>query len=264
MLAVMAILLAHEMGHFLLTLRHRIPASWPFFIPMPLSFIGTMGAVIGMQGFRADRRQLFDIGIAGPLAGLVVAIPITCLGIEAIASSRIVAPPTPRAEGAGDVPAGTPRVIITEFHDPLLVKLLIRWLRPEVGHDQFNTNPLWMAGWVGLLITGLNMLPISQLDGGHISYALFGRRAHLLARCLVLAAVVFVLAAQVYMWTLMLLLLMFIGIDHPPTADDRVTLGRGRKLLGLLSLAIPILCFPPMGITSYEIELPIRTGLGMP
>jgi hypothetical protein len=102
------------------------------------------------------------------------------------------------------------------------------------------------------------------LDGGHISFALFGKRAHFLARCFVLAAVVFVVAANAYMWTLMLILLMFIGIDHPPTADDRVPLGLGRKLLGLASLVIPALCFPPMGISVYELDLPVRTGMGLP
>lgn len=259
MVAVMAILLAHEMGHFVLTLRHRIPASLPFFIPMPISPIGTMGAVIGMQAFRADRRQLFDIGIAGPLAGLVVALPILFVGIQRAEQSpplsSLVAAATP---DDGVAPGATRTVQVTEFHDPLLVKLLVRWLRPDIDPNRIDANPLWMAGWVGLLITGLNMLPISQLDGGHISYALFGKRAHLIARMFVLVAVVYMVATNTYMWVVMLALLMFLGVDHPPTANDGASLGWGRRLLGLASLAIPVLCFPPQGISAYEVEVPVR------
>ncbi len=185
--AVMAIFWRHEMGHFVLTLRHRIPASWPFFIPMPLSPIGTMGAVIGMQAFRANRRQLFDIGIAGPLAGLVVAIPITVLRHPA--GELAVRSHAESSHGGGERSAGSkvssrsPSFMIhcCETDDSLAAS----GRRPRAS---FVLNPLWMAGWVGLLITGLNMLPISQLDGGHISYALFGRRATFLgtlrrARC---------------------------------------------------------------------------------
>ena len=113
-----------------------------------------------------------------------------------------------------------------------------------------------MAGWVGLLITGLNMLPVSQLDGGHITYALFGKRAHLIARGVVMIAVVFVVAANAYMWSLMLILLLILGVDHPPTSNDRAPLGLARRLLGLTSLAIPIFCFPPMGMSSYTVKVP--------
>jgi Zn-dependent protease len=231
MLALMGILLAHEMGHFVFTLRHGVPASFPFFIPMPLNPIGTMGAVIAMQASRADRRQLFDIGIAGPIAGLLVALPVTCYAVINFDPQPAVRPPE------------------LVYHDPLLVKLLVWILRPELGDMGIYSDPLLKAGWVGMLITGLNMLPISQLDGGHISYALFGRRSRWLARGLMVAAIAFIILAQVYMWILMLVLLKLIGIDHPPTADDDVPLGWGRRLLGLASLSIPVLCFPPLGIS---------------
>jgi membrane-associated protease RseP (regulator of RpoE activity) len=99
-----------------------------------------------------------------------------------------------------------------------------------------------------MLITGLNMIPISQLDGGHVAYALFGRRAHLLARLVLLGAVVFVLVSGQYGWSVMLALVVYIGPSHPPTADDRAPLGWGRRLIGLASLAIPILCFIPVPI----------------
>ncbi len=153
---VLAILMAHEMGHFVATLIYRVPASLPYFIPFPIAPIGTMGAVIGMEGQRANRRGIFDIGLAGPLAGLLVAAPILWWGVRGLDFQR-------PAYGMG-------------LHCPLLMEWMIAWLRPEhagVSAVRFTQlNPCFMAGWVGLLITGLNMLPISQLDGGHVVYAL--------------------------------------------------------------------------------------------
>jgi len=232
--AVMAILLTHEMGHFLMALRHRIPASLPFFIPLPILPFGTMGAVIGMQGSEADRRETFDLGIAGPLAGLAVAVPLTWLGVQQLA----VNPPP----GFGP-----------PLQNPLIFRLLIEHLQPNFPDptvlylNQFN--PMLMAGWVGMLVTGLNMLPVSQLDGGHVAYALFGRRAHSLARGLIVAAIVAILVWEAYMWVVMLVLVILLGADHPPTADDRARLGWPRRLLGYAALVIPVLCFPPMRLT---------------
>jgi membrane-associated protease RseP (regulator of RpoE activity) len=226
MACVMAILLAHEMGHFLMTVRYRIPSSYPIFIPIPMMFIGTMGAVIGMQGFRANRRQMFDIGIAGPLAGLVIAIPILCFGMinaEAV-QNRF-----------GD-----------HIGDPLIVKLLLPILRPGLPMGaELRVNSLFMAGWVGVFITGLNMMPVSQLDGGHVTYGLFIGGAHVIARVFMLFAVGFVIISRQYSWIMMLFLISAIGVDHPPTANDNVPLGRGRTILGLLSLVIPVFCFTP-------------------
>jgi membrane-associated protease RseP (regulator of RpoE activity) len=228
MLAVLGILLAHEMGHFLMTVRHRIHASYPIFIPFPL-FMGTMGAVIAMDGRQADRRQMFDIGIAGPLAGLVIAIPVLCLGIL---QARLLIP------GPGIHVSG----------DPLLAELLIRWLRPDAAPGAevlMSGNPFYVAGWVGMLVTGLNMMPLSQLDGGHVIYALFRRRAHYLARAFLLTGIAYMIISENYTWTLMIVIVTFLGVDHPPTADDRVPLGPVRYIVGLASLAIPVLCFIP-------------------
>ncbi len=232
--AVLGILLTHEMGHFLMAVRHRIPASLPYFIPVPVIPFGTMGAVIGMEGSRANRREMFDMGVAGPLAGLAVALPITWIGIL-----RMSATPAP-----GDSFC---------FHNPLLFQYMIAWLRPEYPTpavlylNQFNA--FLMAGWVGMLVTGLNMLPISQFDGGHVAYALLGKRSHVLARGLLVAAIVFVLATEKYMWVIMLVVVILLGVDHPPTADDRCQLGRVRKVIGWVALLIAVLCFPPLGIT---------------
>jgi membrane-associated protease RseP (regulator of RpoE activity) len=236
MSAVMAILLAHEMGHFLQALRYGVPASLPFFIPMPFTPLGTMGAVIGMQGSEADRKELFDIGLSGPLAGLLVALPIAWIGIQ----QAIPIPMNFKFDPH-------------DYHlqDPLLFKLMMQKLHPELLPGQeLAINPLLMAGWVGMLITGLNMLPISQLDGGHVSYSLFGRGSFWLARGVVVAAVCFIFFAGVYGWLVMLFLVTMIGVQHPPTANDQVELGWGRRILGLASLAIPVLCLAPNPISA--------------
>jgi membrane-associated protease RseP (regulator of RpoE activity) len=228
MAAVIGILLTHEMGHFLQTIRYGVPASWPYFIPVPILMTGTMGAVIGMEGSRADRKQLFDIGLSGPLAGLAVALPIIWFGIM---NTKAIPP-------AGDVVLG----------DPLIFKLICSLLKPEMaaGHILDKNNPLLMAGWVGMLITGLNMMPISQLDGGHVIYGLFGRKAHLVARTFLIAAIMFVVFGEHYNWTVMLVVVILLGVDHPPTRDDDVPLGKVRTAIGLASLAIPVLCFTPV------------------
>src|SRR5262245_57657652 len=167
MVCVLAILFAHEMGHFLMTLWHGVPASYPYFIPFPLSPFGTMGAVISMDGVKANRREIFDIGLAGPLAGLVVAIPIMAIGITQLDS-------TEPGYGIG-------------FGLPLLVTQWLSHLQPTGYEGQTvvyasQMNPYFAAGWVGLMITGLNMMPVSQLDGGHVSYCLLGWVGHWLAR----------------------------------------------------------------------------------
>jgi membrane-associated protease RseP (regulator of RpoE activity) len=234
MAAVIAVLLSHEMGHFLLAWRHKIRASLPFFIPVPILPFGTLGAVIGLEGSRANRRQIFDLALAGPLAGLAIALPVIWLGI-----ARLPAAPPP---GSGLC-----------FHNPLIFRLLIGALRPDYttpGCFYLNQfSPLLMAGWVGVLVTGLNMLPISQLDGGHVAYALFGRRAHWLARGLVVAAIVLIVVLEKYVWVVMLVVVILLGTDHPPTADDHVPLGWSRRVLGWLALGIPIFCFPTLGVT---------------
>jgi len=241
MTAVMSILLAHELGHFVAAWLHRVYASFPFFLPFPGSPIGTMGAVIAMDGYSANRKQLFDIGIAGPLAGLILAIPITWKGIE---QAEPVAPEIIAAMKR----EASPFVFKGYYHDPLLVKLMMRHLRAD-GAEELALNPLLLAGWVGFLITGLNMMPISQLDGGHVAYALLGRRAHTVAKLLVAAALIFMVWEKVYMWSVMLVVVLLIGINHPPTADDNAPLGPFRLALGWASLLIPVLCFPPHGLS---------------
>lgn len=239
MLAVLAILLTHEMGHFLMTLRHRIPASYPLCIPVPINPIGTMGAVISMDGMRANRKEIFDIGLAGPLAGLAVAIPILWLGVRQLDLSQ---PALPNE---------------VELYNPVIVRWMIEWMHPQwegksawVAISQLQGNPLFMAGWVGMLVTGLNMLPVSQLDGGHTIHGLFGKESYKIARGFTSVAIAYVVLYldQASMWSLMLILVILMGIHHPPTADDSVELDDRRWLIGMASLSIPILCFPLLGI----------------
>ena len=132
---------------------------------------------------------------------------------------------------------------------------MIEWIHPEwAGRSAWvavsQLNAFFMAGWVGMLITGLNMLPISQLDGGHTIYALFGRDAHKLARAFVIVAIIYVVMYldQAAIWTPMLILVILMGIHHPPTADDSVELDNVRWVIGVASLAIPVLCFPLLGL----------------
>ncbi len=231
--AVLAILLTHEMGHFLQTVRYRIPASYPLCIPVPFSLIGTMGAVISMDGMKANRKQIFDIGIAGPLAGLVVAVPILYIGVKNL---NLELPP-----GPSDI----------QLYNPVIVRWLIEWMHPQWADraawvSVSQLNPFFMAGWVGMLITGLNMLPVSQLDGGHTIYALFGRDAYKIARAFTIIAIVYVVLnlEQAAIWTPMLVLVILLGIHHPPTADDSVELDDFRWILGVASMSIPVLCFP--------------------
>ena len=232
---VLAILLTHEMGHFVMSVLYRVRASLPYFIPLPISPIGTMGAVIAMDGRTANRREIFDIGLAGPIAGLLVAVPIMWIGVQQMDF-------TPQPGGMN-------------LQVPLLMRLAIDYVHPgkydpTVGFPLTQANAWFMAGWVGLLVTGLNMLPVSQLDGGHVTYALFGRGAHWLARAfMILAFAYMAIMSFVYhaqpAWVLMAILVLFLGTDHPPTSDDRARLGPLRTAIGLASLAIPVFCFVP-------------------
>ncbi len=232
-LSVMTILVCHEAGHFLQTRRYGVYASLPFFLPWPVPPIGTLGAVILMDSRAGDRKALFDIGISGPLAGLVPTLIFCVLGIWS-AEPRFLPP-----HGSHG----------WQFGEPLLFKFL-EWLKFGSLADGYTIQigPMGFAGWVGLLITSLNLLPIGQLDGGHILYGLLRRRAHAVATFLLLAAIVAVVATGCYEWTLMLFLLVLMGPKHPPTANDNVPLGAWRTVLGWLTLAFIFVGFTPRPI----------------
>lgn len=230
MVCVLAILLVHEMGHFVATLIYRVPATVPIFLPFPFNPIGTLGAVIGMQPNVANRRQIFDIGIAGPLAGLVIAIPLCFIGIQQLDFTQ---------PGGGQL----------AFEFPLLMRWIAGWLGVD-GYDPARgvwpqqMNPYLAAAWVGLVVTGLNMMPVGQLDGGHVTYTMFGRFSFRLAEAIIVLAIAYMVYRGIYHLAIMVVLLLLIGTRHPPTSDDNVRLGWFRYSLGLLSLSIPVLCFP--------------------
>jgi membrane-associated protease RseP (regulator of RpoE activity) len=226
-LLIMTILVFHEMGHFLQARRYGVRSSFPFFLPMPISPLGTLGAVIAMEPRIGDRKALFDIGITGPLAGLVPTLICCVVGVRLSQAT----------------PVG-PNVI--QFGDPLLLELLYRWqFGPLPAGWDVQLNPFLWAGWVGLLVTSLNLIPIGQLDGGHVLYALMRKRAHRVATWLLFAAAVAVIVFGYVWWILMLVLLMLMGPKHPPTAGDHVPLGTWRYVLGWLTLAFIAIGFTP-------------------
>lgn len=231
--AVMLILGAHEMGHYLMARRHHVPASLPYFLPMPLTPIGTMGAVIFQGAHVADRRQMFDIAIAGPLAGLVFALPVAYLGVM---DAKVV--------------AIDPNSI--RFGDPLILKWMAEHIHGPIGANQdLQIGPLGMAGWVGIFITALNLIPIGQLDGGHILYTLILRPAHHVALALLLGAVGYMVYMKDPSYSLIILLLLIFGPKHPPTANDAVPMGAFRTILGWLTLAFIVVGFTPTPIVSF-------------
>jgi membrane-associated protease RseP (regulator of RpoE activity) len=238
--AVMTILIAHEMGHYLQARRYRVPATLPYFIPFPITPFGTMGAVIVQGAGVANRKSLFDIAVSGPLAGLVFALPITMLGISRAQVSDSAPPP-------GELIYGM----------PLIFEWLVHWIRGPLPEGSWGLadNPWLFAGWVGIFITALNLVPIGQLDGGHILYTLIGRRAHRVALGLLFAAAAFMILTGQISYVFMIVLLVVAGPRHPPTADDNVPLGAGRIALGWLTLAFVIIGFTPIPISmAHRVE----------
>ena len=229
-IALMTILGAHEMGHFLQARRYGVPASWPWFIPMPLSPLGTMGAVIVQSSGYADRKQMFDIGITGPLAGLIIAIPVTIWGLQDSHIENIEA-------FRGGMALGNPPLLqwLAEWH----------FGKPLLANQDFALTPLLYAGWVGILITALNLIPIGQLDGGHVLYGLIRRRAHKVAVLLLWSAVIWTISTGNWSYSVMIFLMLTMGARHPPTRDDSVPLGIVRTMLGWLTLSFVLIGFTP-------------------
>jgi membrane-associated protease RseP (regulator of RpoE activity) len=229
---ILLILGAHEMGHYLACRYYGIDASLPYFIPAPPPFwTGTFGAFIRIRSPFHDRRSLFDVGIAGPIAGFVLAVPALVIGIWI--SNVAWVPPNMGGFNLGE---------------PLIFKLVshLIWGRIPEGYS-LNLHPMAFAAWFGLLATMLNLFPIGQLDGGHIAYTVFGRRSATVTRVMVaiVVALTFFSMSWLFWAILMLAMLWGFGAHHPPTMDDEMPLGRGRKVLAVVALAIFVLCFMP-------------------
>ncbi len=233
--ALMIILAGHELGHYLTCRRYGIEATLPFFIPAP-TLIGTMGAFIRIKAPVTRKRQLFDIGIAGPLTGFVLAVPALAVGL---ALSKVV--PALPSEGT------------IVFGDPLLLKLLVRFLAGPVppGYDLI-LHPVAFAGWVGMLVTALNLFPIGQLDGGHISYAVFGPKSNMLGRIFLAAFAVMGVVFWVG-WLLWAGIILILGTRHPRTWDEDSPLGSTRTALAAMIALIFILAFIPDPVRGYNL-----------
>lgn len=237
---LLGILLAHEMGHYVVGRRHKAPMSLPYFIPLPppLSFTGTMGAVIVQREPMEDRRTILEIGLAGPFAGMVLAIPLLIYGLM---TSPVGPPPTP--------PPGCPAGYIQEGNSLLYgrIKFLVygRWL-PSAGQD-VQLNPIAWGAWIGLLVTMLNLLPVGQFDGGHAAYALMGRHADKLAY--VVIGLCFALGISVSQtWLVWGILTMMVGPRHPPPLNDITPLSLGHKAFAISGLLLFVLLFMPVPI----------------
>ena len=239
--AILAILGLHELGHYYTCRHHGVDASMPYFLPAPLPLTGTLGAFIRIRQPIATKRQLFDIGIAGPIAGFVVAVPALLAGM---AMSKVI--PLPKEfEG-----------LVIELGEPLLFQAAA-WLvfGPVPEGYTINMHPMAFAAWFGLLATALNLFPIGQLDGGHISYAVLGRKSTLvtLGTVLCLVGLTFVSTSWV-VWTVLTVgMLIAFGPRHPRTVDEDVPLDRSRMLLALFALIMFVLCFTPAPLEPIDI-----------
>lgn len=224
---LMGILLVHEMGHFLMSRLHGVEATPPYFIPGPPFLIGTFGAFIRMRT-PTNRKALFDVGAAGPWAGFLVSIPAVFYGLSL---SEVRALDT----STGGLVLGD--------------SLVFRWLtRLALGVSPADVtillHPIALAGWFGLFITFLNLLPVGQLDGGHVVYALIGRRHRWVARCSLL--VIIGLAFLGWQgWVMWAVLVTVLGLDHPPTIDD-TPLDPRRRVAGWLTIALFVVTFMPV------------------
>ncbi len=235
-LGVLAILGAHEMGHYVMCRRYNTDASLPYFLPMLVPFpfqTGTLGAVIRIREPFANRKVLFDIGIAGPIAGFVVLVPLLFLGL---AMSSVA--PVPR-EGW-----------VINLGEPLLLQGAIRLIFGALPSTQtVNVHPLVLAAWLGMLATALNLLPFGQLDGGHITYAAADRVATPISLATVAFGVMmtfFVSRSWLVMTMLMLVMLWLLGPRHPRVLNEYEQLGSGRRALAVFALVMLVLCFTPV------------------
>ena len=235
---LMLILLFHEMGHYLFAWKHGVRATLPYFLPappFPLLPVGTFGAFIRMKSVPVDRRTLFDVGAAGPWGGVIVAIPAVIIGL-ALSEVRPLNP----FEGG------------LFLGDSFLFSLLTR-LVLGVSGDSVNVelHPIALAGWFGLFVTFLNLLPVGQLDGGHVTYALFGRFHRWISRGFL--AVIFFLGFQGWVgWFFWVALLTLLGVDHPPTRDLFSALDPRRKLYAWSTVVLFVLTFMPAPLMIME------------
>lgn len=268
-LCLVAILGTHEMGHYLLARHHQVDTSLPYFIPSPpFITLGTLGAVIRLRGRIPHRNALVDIGAAGPLAGLAIALPIIIYGLVTakVVTSPVPPLPFPRTfsawsvigsviDAVGNLIAGTPKPAVPLrgtilFGDNLLTWGLQRMFfgRLPDGQD-LEVGPAFVAGWFGMLVTTLNMIPIGQLDGGHLTHALFGERAVRIGKLAAWGLLVLVAFWSISWVVWFLIASKVVGFRHPPVIDELVPVSRGRKWICALAFLGLALCLMPAPLT---------------
>ncbi len=238
---ILAILGCHELGHYLACRYYDVDASLPFFLPAPF-LTGTLGAFIRIREPIPSKRMLFDIGIAGPIAGFIIAVPAIFMGL---AMSTVV--PSPPAEVVGFFGESD----ALQLGEPLLFKLAGWAIAGSLGDGYtFNLHPVAFAAWFGMIATFLNLFPLGQLDGGHISYAVFGpRSSHVTLVAIAGAVLLTIFSPGLFVWTgLMIIMLWRFGRHHPRTFDEAVPLETSRKILALVAVLIFALCFTPAPI----------------
>jgi membrane-associated protease RseP (regulator of RpoE activity) len=237
--SLLAILFSHEMGHYLACRYYKVDATLPYFIPAPPIFLaGTFGAFIKIRSPIPTRRSLFDIGLAGPLAGFVVALPVAVAGI------LTVGPPVQTAASEGQ---------LIFFNDPLLFRLISKLAGVPLDPNS-PINPLYMAAWIGLLVTSLNLMPVGQLDGGHGTFAVFGGRAHrIISRIAFITVVVLAIlgfwlhnSPSGFLYAVLLGIMM--KVPHPPPGVME-PLGTKRTVIAIVTLIVFALCFWPFPIS---------------
>ncbi|MFN2188400.1 MAG: site-2 protease family protein [Candidatus Promineifilaceae bacterium] len=228
--SLMLILGAHELGHYFAARYHKVPVSLPYFLPFPLPPFGTMGAAIRLKAPVKNKKALFDVGASGPFAGFIVAVPILLIGL-AISSIEPL-PDTYQLEGNS----------ILYWLSKLMVTGQIL---PSQNKDIFLSQLAW-AGWVGLFVTGLNLIPVGQLDGGHIAYTLFGQRARRFFIPVIVVLIALMIFTGTFMWGLWVLLLLVFGRVYAEPMDDVTPLDPRRRWLAILGLILFVLVFVPI------------------
>jgi len=236
---IILILLGHEMGHYLMSRRHQIRATLPFFLPLPLPPFGTLGAVIRMESSISSRKALFDTGVAGPFTSLILSIPAIIIGLNL---SKVI-------------PASHIKGEMIRLGDPLLFTFIQHLVMRDVPKNyEIVLHPIAYAGWVGLFVTALNLLPVGQLDGGHIAYALFGRKSRAIF-LITIAVMAFITIFYNPGWLLLVILFIVFGFRHPSPMDDQTPLDGKRKFLGGLAFFAFILSFTPTPFPEYVEEI---------
>ena len=254
-LSMLGILLAHEFGHYLVSRYHKTPATLPYFIPFPFTPLGTMGAAILMKGVPKNKRILFDIGVAGPLAGMIVAIPVLFYGLSLSSLDTIQATASSFIEGNSLIYLFAKFAIFGKFlPEPASFGNLppfLYWLRyfftgqpsPIGGLDVF-IHPVAFAGWAGLLVTALNLVPAGTLDGGHVVYSLFGEKARKAFPYLIV--IMAILGIFWNGWWLWAFILFWLGRVNAETLDQITPLDSNRRMVAIFVIVLFVLVFTPV------------------